>query len=67
MSKDVPEDKKDRDRVKTPRTEGVEADQNDDSQEGRLHKRSRGYDGTGQDESITPEQAEDEKREGEPL
>jgi hypothetical protein len=67
MSEEVPEEKKDRDDVKTPRTEGVDADRNDDSQEGRLHKRSKGYDGTGQDESIPLEQAEDEKREAKPL
>ena len=63
MSKDVPEDKKDRDDLKRPTTEGVDADRNDDSQEGRLHKRSKGYDGTGEDESITMEQAEAEEKE----
>ena len=66
MSKEVPEDKKDRE-VKIPRTEAVDADLNDDNQEGRLHKRGKGYDGTGEDESLTLEQAEDEKREGKTL
>jgi hypothetical protein len=67
MTKKVPEDKKDHDDPKRPRTEGVDSDQNDDSQEGRLHKRSKGYDGTGEDESLTMEQAEDEEKEGKPL
>ncbi|MDA4113576.1 MAG: hypothetical protein OK474_05995 [Thaumarchaeota archaeon] len=66
MTKEVPEDKKDRDKPERSRTEGVDADENDDNQEGRLHKRGKGYDGTGEDEAITMEQAEDEEREGKP-
>jgi hypothetical protein len=67
MSEKVPEDEVDRDEPEEPGTDGVDVDQNDDSQEGRLHKRSKGYDGTGEDESIPIEQAEEEKREGKPL
>jgi hypothetical protein len=67
MSEKLPEDEVDRDDREEPRTEGVDADLNDDNQEGRLHKKSKGYDGTGKDESIPIEQAEEEKRDGKPL
>jgi len=52
------EGKLDRDTPKRAATKSRQADPGDDAQEGRLLKRSRGYDGTGQDESIPLEEAE---------
>jgi hypothetical protein len=60
----VPEDEIERDKL-SREGNAVDVDRNDDSQEGRLHKRSKGYDGTGENESLPIEEAESESREQE--
>jgi hypothetical protein len=66
MSEKLSEDEFDRDNLGRFRT-GVDTDRNDDRQEGRLHKRSEGYSGDGENESIPIEEAESESRDEEEL
>jgi hypothetical protein len=61
MSEKVADDDIDRDKLERPSELDTDADRDDDH-EGRLRKRSKGYDGTGAAETPSIEEAEDEEK-----